>query len=192
LKICNNCTRLQQIVIRPSACRIKDESRRNRLENEAKLFHEKLARVQETRLEKREIERAIVDQRLCDRRAALERKEEVRRALEQGNTARAREEERKRQLSKATYEERIEQERRARLEIEAKLSDMAHIEICLIDQLKDRMEEQQQVRNCSLQDVCKDMQTVMAEVSAEEQCTPITESHHPVDRLHAAGTSNLR
>jgi hypothetical protein len=136
------------------ACSIKDESRRNRLENEAKLFQQKLALVQETRLEKREIERAIVDQRLCDRRAALERKEEVRRALEQGSTARAKEEERKRQHAKATYEERVQQEMRARLEIEAKLSDMAHIELNLIDQLRGRMEEQQQVpphlRNASL------------------------------------------
>jgi hypothetical protein len=120
-----------------------------------------------------------VDQRLFDRRAALERKEEVRRALEQGNTARAREEERKRQLAKATYEERIEQERRARLEIEAKLSDMAHIELCLIDQLKDRMEEQQQVRNCPLQNVREASRQKWQEWMPWSNEAQITNSHQP-------------
>ena len=60
------------------ARRVKDESRRNRLENEARLFHQKLCLVQETRLEKREIERILADQRLLDRRAALEKKDEAR------------------------------------------------------------------------------------------------------------------
>lgn len=64
-------------------CRVKDEGRRNRLENEARLFHHKLCLVQETRLEKREIERIVADQRVLDRRAALEKKEHVQRTLEQ-------------------------------------------------------------------------------------------------------------
>jgi hypothetical protein len=126
--------------------RVKDASRRNRLENEARVFHEKLSLVQETRLEKREIERILADQRLLNRRAALEKKEEVRRAQELGGNVKAQEEGRKRQLAKDTYAEKVQQEVSARKELERELQRMAREETELIDRLRERQQEQHQVR----------------------------------------------
>ena len=127
---------------------MKDESRRTRLENEARVFARKLALVQETRTEKREIERILVDQRLLDRRAALERKAEVRASLAQCGSARAQEAERKRALATETYAARVEAEVRAREATEARLAAMARKELDLIDRLRDREAEQQKVRVC--------------------------------------------
>ena len=71
---------------------------------------------------------------------------QVRRALENGGAARAAEDERKRALARQTHAEKVQAEIDARLEIEAELHKMKQIELDLIDQLKERQEEQRQVR----------------------------------------------
>jgi len=125
---------------------VKEESRRNKLETEARLFQEKLAVVEETKLEKLEIERMVLESRLLERRAVLERKEEMKRAAEHCGSLRAQESERRAQMAVDNYTVRIDAEVAVRVQRERDLQAMADLELDLIERLKERQQEQQQVR----------------------------------------------
>lgn len=126
--------------------RVKEEARKNRLENEARIFQEKLAVVEETKMERLQIERMVTEQRLLDRRTALEKKEEVKQAALEGGSARLCYMKRKAQMAIDNYTAKIEVEIEARREKEKEVQRMADLELELIDRLKERQHEQQLVR----------------------------------------------
>jgi hypothetical protein len=130
-------------------CRIREECKRNRLVNEARVFQQKLALVQEVRYESREIDKVIAAQRLHHRRTALERKDEVKSGLGSVTSAKQREEERKRDMAKETYEERLQREIVARQAQEEELRRMTKLEQEMIERLKCRQQEQDQVHPAS-------------------------------------------
>lgn len=125
--------------------RTKEVSKRKRLENEARMFQQKLALVQETRCESQEIDRIIAEQRLYQRRVALEKKDEVKQSVEQASYAKHKDEERKHGMARETYDEKHRREAAARKEMELELQRMAQLEVKLIEQLKERQREQDEV-----------------------------------------------
>ena len=113
--------------------------------NEARLFQQKIALVQEVRFESREIDKVIAAQRLHEKRQALERKDEVKNSIESVSNAKQKEEERKRHMAKDTYVERLQRETAARQEREQELQRLAKLEQELIERLTRRQKEQEQV-----------------------------------------------
>lgn len=128
-------------------CRTREVSKRKRLETEARIFQQKLALVRETRCESQEIDRIIAEQRLYERRLALEKKDEIKQSLEQASHAKHRDEERKAEVARETYDEKHRREAAARKEMETELQRMARLEVQLIEQLKERQREQDEVRH---------------------------------------------
>jgi hypothetical protein len=119
--------------------------KRNRVVNEARLFQQKIALVQEVRFESREIDKVIAAQRLFEKRQALERKDEVRNMIECVLSAKQKEEERKRVMAKDTYAERLQRETAARQQKEQELQRLTKLEQELIERLAHRKKEQERV-----------------------------------------------
>lgn len=63
--------------------RMKDETLRNKIAEENKLFAEKISVVQQTKEERAEIEKLLATTKLLDRKEALEQKESIRRQQEE-------------------------------------------------------------------------------------------------------------
>lgn len=115
------------------------------MENEARMFQQKLALVRETRCESQEIDRIIAEQRLYERRVALDKKDEVKQSIEQASNAKHKDEERKHELARETYDQKHRREAAVRKEMENELQRMAQLEVQLIEQLKERRREQDEV-----------------------------------------------
>ena len=141
-----------------SGCRIREETKRNRVVNEARLFQQKIALVQEVRFESREIDKVIAAQRLHEKRQALERKDEVKNSIESVSSAKQKEEARKRVIAKDTCVERLQRETAVRLQKEQELQRLTKLERELIDRLTRRQKEQEQVRRVNFYTLCLDLQ----------------------------------
>lgn len=81
--------RLQELALqvekqRQENLRLKEEILRNKTEQENKIWAEKVTVVQQTKEEKQELERMLAETKLLSRKEALEQKEAIRRAQEEG------------------------------------------------------------------------------------------------------------
>jgi len=123
--------------------RLKEEAQRNKIEQENKIFAEKISVVQQTKEEKAEYERMLAESKLISRKEALEQKEfvrkqqeDARRRLEQFKISRL-------QMAQDEYERRLKEEVEAKLQKEREIERLAQLELELISRLRNKQTEQQ-------------------------------------------------
>uniref|UniRef100_A0A7R9YRY9 EF-hand domain-containing protein n=1 Tax=Chlamydomonas euryale TaxID=1486919 RepID=A0A7R9YRY9_9CHLO len=123
--------------------RLKEETLRNRIETENKVFAEKIATAQQTKEDKEDIARTLKENQLLLRKEALENKEiirkqqeDARRKLEELKIARL-------HMAQDDYEKRLREEMEAKTQKEMEIEELAALEMELIERLRAKQLEQQ-------------------------------------------------
>lgn len=122
--------------------RLKEETIKNRTETENKIYTEKLAVVQQTKEERAEIERMIAETRILARKKALEQKEAVRKAQQEGEQRLQQYKAQRLQMAQEDYERRLQEEMEAKSQKEKEIQKLAQLELDLIERLKQKQLEQ--------------------------------------------------
>lgn len=122
--------------------RLKEETIKNRTETENKIYTEKLAVVQQTKEERAEIERMIAETRILARKKALEQKEAVRKAQQEGEQRLQQYKAQRLQMAQEDYERRLQEEMEAKFQKEKEIQKLAQLELDLIERLKQKQLEQ--------------------------------------------------
>lgn len=122
--------------------RIKEEALKNKIEQENKVYLEKLNVVQQTKEEKAEIDKLLAESKLLSRKEALEQKESIRQQQEQARRKLEQLKVAKLQQAQDEYERRLKEEMDAKAAKEMEIERLAQVEMELIERLKSKQNEQ--------------------------------------------------
>ncbi|GIL47725.1 hypothetical protein Vafri_3901 [Volvox africanus] len=122
--------------------RAKEEALRHRIEQENKIYQEKLDVVQKTKEERADIERLLAESRLLARKEALEQKDFIRKQQEDARRKIETLKLQKLTAAQEEYERRLKEEIDAKLAKEQEIERLAQMELELIERLKSKQAEQ--------------------------------------------------
>ncbi|GLC43862.1 hypothetical protein PLESTB_000916300 [Pleodorina starrii] len=122
--------------------RAKEEALRHRIEQENKIYQDKLDVVQKTKEERAEIERLLAESRLLARKEALEQKDFIRKQQEDARRKIETLKLQKLTAAQEEYERRLKEEIDAKIAKEQEIERLAQMELELIERLKSKQAEQ--------------------------------------------------
>ncbi|GAX75926.1 hypothetical protein CEUSTIGMA_g3369.t1 [Chlamydomonas eustigma] len=123
--------------------RLKEENLRNKIEQENKIYSDKVTVVQQTKEERAEYDRLLAESKLLSRKEALEQKEFIRRQQEDARKKIEQLKISRLQMAQEEYERRLKEEMDAKLQKEKEIEQLAQLELELIGRLRTKQTEQQ-------------------------------------------------